>query len=417
MAIEKKFDLNLHMARLLMDEPFFAAISRRVDKKPHTGIPTAGVCVNPDSAQFEMLYNPSFFAGLTDEERKDVLKHELYHIVFLHVTDRLPPEVLTGNKREKQLWNIATDLSINSHLSNLPEGCLKPGEVGTPFEDTPSGKSAEWYMKNMPPLPEGSPDGESGKGQGEGAGKGGSQGDGEGELAIDSFDDHDGWGKASESAQAMASERLKGIIEKAAEEAAKSNSWGSVSASCREDILKGIRSTINWKKVLRYFIKTSQKSSRKSSIRRINKRYPYIHSGKKSDRVARVAISIDQSGSVSTDMLATFFSELNKLSSIAEFTVVPFDTAVVEDKVFVWKKGERRKYERVSCGGTCFNAPTKWVNEHKFDGHIILTDMCAPKPVASKAQRMWITTEYYANRPYFATNERIIAIPKKDMES
>ena len=77
MDIEKQFDLNLHMARLLMDEPFFAAISRRVDKRSHTGIPTAGVCVNPDSAQFEMLYNPSFFAGLTDEERKDVLKHEL----------------------------------------------------------------------------------------------------------------------------------------------------------------------------------------------------------------------------------------------------------------------------------------------------------------------------------------------------
>ena len=81
---QKEFDLNLHVARLLMDEPFFASVSRRVDKRPHVGIPTAGVCINPVTAQFELLYNPSFFAKLTDDERRDVLKHEFYHIVFLN---------------------------------------------------------------------------------------------------------------------------------------------------------------------------------------------------------------------------------------------------------------------------------------------------------------------------------------------
>ncbi len=50
------FDLNIHVARLLMNEPFFAALSRRVDKRPTQGIPTAGVLVNPHTAQFEMLY-------------------------------------------------------------------------------------------------------------------------------------------------------------------------------------------------------------------------------------------------------------------------------------------------------------------------------------------------------------------------
>ena len=109
-------------------------------------------------------------------------------------------------------------------------------------------------------------------------------------------------------------------------------------------------------------------------------------------------------------MLTAFFSELNKLAEIAEFTVIPFDTRVAEDKVYIWKKGQARKTERVLTGGTCFNAPTKYVNEHGFDGHIILTDLMAPKPVASKCQRMWMTTKHYAARPYFSTNERIIAI-------
>ena len=145
-------------------------------------------------------------------------------------------------------------------------------------------------------------------------------------------------------------------------------------------------------------------------MKSINRRYPYIHPGRKRTRTAKIAISIDQSGSVDDGMLQAFFAELNKLADLAEFTVVPFDTDVAKDKVFVWKKGDRKKWERVMCGGTCFNAPTQYVNENNFDGHIVLTDMCAPKPIASKCQRMWMTTAYYAKHPYFKTNERIIAI-------
>jgi predicted metal-dependent peptidase len=145
-------------------------------------------------------------------------------------------------------------------------------------------------------------------------------------------------------------------------------------------------------------------------VKRLNRRYPRIHSGKKVQRTARIAISVDQSGSVSDAMLAAFFTELNTLASLAEFTVVPFDTEVAVDNVFVWKKGQSKVWERVMCGGTCFDAPTRYVNNEGFDGHIVLTDMMAPKPIASDCQRMWMTTKEYAARPYFQTNERVIAI-------
>ena len=112
-------------------------------------------------------------------------------------------------------------------------------------------------------------------------------------------------------------------------------------------------------------------------------------------------------------MLAAFYPELDKLAQLAEFTVVPFDTRVAEDKVFVWKKGERRKWERVMCGGTDFDPPTDHCNKNGFDGMIVLTDLMAPKPKNCNAQRMWMTTSYYARRPYFQTNERIIAIDTK----
>ena len=180
----------------------------------------------------------------------------------------------------------------------------------------------------------------------------------------------------------------------------------------QERIIDMITPKVDWKKVLRYFIKTSQRSNKRSTVRRINPRFPYIHAGKKVNRQAKICISIDQSGSVSDAMLSAFFSELNGLSKLAEFTVVPFDTHVDEDKVYVWKKGQRRATERVLCGGTCFNAPTEYVNKRgDFDGHIVITDMEAPKPVASKCQRIWFTSDYHAKSPYFQTTEKVIGIP------
>jgi len=404
--MSKKFDLNKHTARLLMREPFFAGISRRVDKTASTAIPTAGVRLNKATGYFEMLYNPEFFEGLTDVQKLGVLKHEFYHLIFQHVTDRLPEDGMS------KIWNVATDLAINSHLiGELPEnGCI-PSQKDTPFEEYPVGLSAEAYLKMLKEDPQfQKPE------QGDGDGEGG-QGDGQSGGGLpDTLDDHGDWGESSEGTEAgeIAKQRLKEILEQASKEANRSGSWGTVSSEVRKEIQKFLNPSIDWRKMLSYFIKTSRKANKRSTIRRLNKRYPRIHSGHKVTRVANIAISIDQSGSVSDYMLASFFNELNSLSKLATFTVVPFDTEVDESKVFTWKKGENREWERVLCGGTCFNAPTKYVNDRDFDGHIILTDMYAPKPIPSKCQRMWITDENGKTNPYFDTNEVVVAVKPSD---
>ena len=405
------FDLNKHTARLLFDEPFFAGISRRVDKRASSAVPTAGVRVNPHTGYFEMLYNPEFFEKLTDVQKLGVLKHEFYHLVFCHVTERLPDDGMS------KIWNVATDLAINSHLSGeLPEGGLFPGVE--PFQDYPSGLSAEQYLELLkndeqfqPKEGEGEGNGsESGEGEGSGqGGQGTEQGSGGG--LPDSLDDHSGWGESGdEASDAMAKERLKDIMQKAAQEASQSNSWGSVSHSVRKEIMKRLNPSIDWKKMLQYFIKTSRRANKRATVRRLNRKYPRIHAGRKVTRLANIAISIDQSGSVCDNMLARFFTELNNLSKLATFTVIPFDTRVDETKVYVWKKGEQKTWERVLSGGTCFDAPTKYVNENGFDGHIVLTDMMAPKPIPSKCQRMWITDDYGKSNCYFSTSEIIVAM-------
>ena len=387
-----EFDLNRHTHRLLLDEPCFAAISRRVTKKPTTTIPTAGVWADKETGKLQMLYNPTWMEGLTDVERTGVLMHEFYHLLFKHVTTRLPEEGMT------HLWNVAADLAINGHIADkLPqEGCI-PG-VGR-FEDWPSGRAAEWYFEKLKQEQEEQQE-QSGDGEGEG-----------GDGLPDTLDSHEGWGDIPEGMQGVVDERVREVIGEAVQECENENkSYGSVPHDIKRELQKSIRRTLDPEKVLRYFIKTSQASNKQSTVRRVNKRAPYQWPAKRVKRVANIAISIDQSGSVDDEMLKTFFSLLNKFAKLATFTVVPFDSEVCEDAVYVWRKGETKDWKRVRYGGTDFDPPTKWGNERNFDGHIVLTDMCAAKPVASKCQRLWITTPYYASNPYFQTNEKILAI-------
>lgn len=384
------FDLDLFVYSLLQSEPFFAEISRHVEKRASRQLPTAGVRITSDG-HYEMLYNPDFFDKLSAAHRRGVLKHEFYHLVFGHVSDRLPEGKMT--KR----WNVATDLAINSHIiGELPDIACIPG--AGPFADYPVGESSEWYYNKLAQDAE------------QRGGKGGPN-DGPGEP----LDDHSGWGenadKLDPSVREIAKERLREMMREAAEHCNKSShGWGSVSASMRQEIMDRINGKIDWRAVLRYFIKTSQRSNKNSTVKRLNKRYAYVHPGKKVQRHAKIAISIDQSGSVSDTMLEAFFAELNSLSKIATFTVVPFDTTVDEKLVYVWKKGMKRKKERVMHGGTDFNAPTKYVNERDFDGHLCLTDLYAEKPIASTCQRMWMSTkECIASMP-FRTHERVIPV-------
>jgi predicted metal-dependent peptidase len=406
-AIDKaalEYDLEKDVFRLLMNEPFFAALSRHINKSAAYNIPTAGVRIDPDG-RFLLVYNPKFMAGMTDVQRRGILKHEFYHLIFEHCLLRSPD----GRKISKR-WNYATDLAINSHLKGeLPDGALMPDKFGYPAE-----KTAEYYYNRL------KEDGKAGDNSGPCTGQHAGAGDKDAppcDGSCGNFDSHDGWGEGGEipeEVKELAKERLRESMKQAAEEtAARSNTWGSVSGEVRKQIMRFINGTVDWRAVLRMFVGQAQKASTVNTVKRINKRYPYIHAGKKSLRTANICISIDQSGSVSDELLGLFYAELDKLATMATFTILPFDCDVApKEKIYVWKKGQRRAPERVLSGGTDFNAPTQWVNEKGFDGHIVLTDMCAPKPIPSRCRRMWMTDIQGYENPVFKTNERVIVIKK-----
>jgi len=403
---EKKmvnFDLDLKIYRMLQDEPFFARLSRCLDKRPMDSIPTAGVRYNKESRNFELVYNPAFMNDLSEVHQKWVIKHELYHASLGHCTDRKLDEITKGNHR---IANCAMDLAINS-LPGMAEGApdfvLIPGRK--PYENiVRKEQSANWYANMIMKEENG--------------------GGGEGQAT--SFDDHGDFGggdkNMSETEQTerdIAEGQLADKIAQAAHECDVGDGeggaagWGSVSSRCRRKIIANANRKVKLdpETVFRSFCKASVAASKKTSVTKRNRRLPGKKFGRRVDHRANIAISVDQSGSVSDELLATIYTFMNGMAKIATFTVIPFDHQVFENKIFVWKQGEKRKHERVLNGGTNFSAPTIYVNKKNFDGHIIITDMYAEKPVRSNCQRLWITDEHGARCPYFKpAGERVLVL-------
>ena len=393
---ETKYDLDMNIFRLLQDEPFFAILSRELNKVSVTSIPTAGVRYNKERGQYELIYNPTFLAGESPnlplknwEEVKFVLMHELYHVSLGHCSGRTLPEY------DKKLANCAMDLAINSlsHMRGIaPDWVLMPGRGDYEWLDNCVEQTSEWYAKAIKRDQDRNPD------------KPQSSNDGQ-------FDDHESFEESEGNSggdveRQIADKRLADAIAKAANECdygdgqgGQPRGWGSVSAKMKEKIKKfaAQKTKLDPKKVLASFIKASVAANKKTSVTKRNRRLPGKKFGRRTEHRANIAISIDQSGSVSDELLSNVFDWLGELAKFSSFTVVPFDHDVFEEKVYVWKKGEKRARERVLHGGTCFDAPTKYVNQRRFDGHIIITDMLAPAPVRSNCQRMWITDRYGAS--------------------
>ena len=145
----KEYNLEKDIYHLLRDEPFFAVLSRQLDKRPTESIPTAGIKFNADRLQYELLYNPTFFAELPDHHKKWVLMHELYHASFGHTQNR------TLEAHSRKVANHSMDLAINSlpnMTQNAPDFVLMPGRQ--PYQEIKlHGMASEWYanwIKNNP---------------------------------------------------------------------------------------------------------------------------------------------------------------------------------------------------------------------------------------------------------------------------
>lgn len=447
---ETTFDLDRHLIPFLQDVPFFAEISRHLRKVPTTDMPTAAVTFDPSTDEMSLFYNPDFVGKLGNWQIRGLLNHEFYHLIFGHLQTR--------RRNPPQLWNVATDLAINSLIitnaksngspralssnrydSPLPECALIPGcwpkhpedrefskeekegmQLGKIIAALPPMKSSEWYfneiIKQAQQLyAEGKLKPSNGSGGVPIPGIGdasGDPGDVLGDLlngsGLDSMDDHSPWDEIPDDQRELVEGKVRSILEKAVRHADQhSNGWGSIPSDLRQDIRRSISHIINWRNVLRQFVGTITRGKRRTSIKRINKRYPYIHPGVKRGYVAKLLIAIDMSGSVDNEMLAMFFSELGSLTKKVEVDILPFDCHADAKDIYTWRRGTIVDAKRTKMGGTNFDAPTRVANDPKnrgrWDGMLIMTDGECSAPSPSRVRRGWILGK--GQKLYFQSNE------------
>jgi len=110
---------------LMLKEPFYGFFLMNLNKMWDEQIPTA--CVGLRNLNYQLRLNPKFWDELPGEHHpKGLLKHELMHIGFFHLTD-YDHYYTTGGvvDREKaMIMNIAMDLEINQYIDAdwLPPG-------------------------------------------------------------------------------------------------------------------------------------------------------------------------------------------------------------------------------------------------------------------------------------------------------
>ena len=66
---DKDYKLEMDIYSLLKEEPFFALLSRQLQKRSDLSIPTAGIRYNEDAVQYELIYNPVFFSELSNTHK------------------------------------------------------------------------------------------------------------------------------------------------------------------------------------------------------------------------------------------------------------------------------------------------------------------------------------------------------------
>jgi predicted metal-dependent peptidase len=471
-----QFDLFASTLDLIDEEPFYGYISRRINKIRTLDIPTAAVTVLDDV--FVMMWNPTFFTRIAPDAHvgrnhrkkiQGVLMHEFWHLILQHVGSRLP------GIEHKVLWNWGADLAINCMLpiDKLPDGLLCPGrpldipaeaanvydpkhleqykQLSALIEAMPVHLAAEDYygrllnyiQKNSPEMLNdpswGMPmKGSAQAGDGDGDGDGDPTGDGDGQPGNDpksgkgggkhtsgwgrlgQFDEHDKWGTVPEEEKEFLRQRLKNLLSDAvleADNAKNGRGWGSVPHEMQQTLRRMVSDQVDWRNLLRQFVGYSSHMNNSSTLKRINRRYPYIHPGRRRSRGARIRIYIDQSGSVSDENISLLFAELDSLAKKVEFEVYFFDTEVDEVNWINWTRGSKHPPHRTRSGGTDFNAATNHANRHRegVDGIIILTDGECSKPGASVLKRAWIIVP--DSKLMFSTDELVIQMSRETHEN
>jgi len=370
---------------------------------------TQTACLMYVNGRFFIRVAEKFFNDLSPKERMAVLKHEIAHFVNKHFSRR--------NGRDHTLFNLATDCAINQGIANLPKN-----SIALP-EGWEKNESAEYYYEKYLKMAKnqnkqkGRGQGQ-GKGQGQGSGQGqgqsSDQGSGQGQGLPAVFDElFDAPADIGVEADSMASEIIRETIKSLIDTGMDIKKFRGLYAGGLEEYIDELTAPpiTDWRTVLSRFAATLADVQARITLKRPDRRElsPF---GKRREYLPALVVCIDTSGSVDSEMLSSFFSQVAFLGmQLSEIEVVIAD-AEVQDH-FTYHRGleSRLKKSGFGRGGTDFDPAVQYINKNlsHCDGVVYLTDGWCPVPKTKCALPLiWIVTESedFKGWPKVMTNDK-----------
>ncbi len=357
--------------------PFFSTFLQNFKYVENEKVPTIGVSAKDGQIMLHIGTN-GWFENLPDEHKQSVLVHEILHLVHeTHFNSR-------GKCYSPQIFNVAADICINDEIEKsvlggkkmeLPRpGCFlemvtKEGYKGNVITE----EIYEFLMDNKEKFniqEQECEGGEGGEQEGKSGSSSGNSKDGKGKTILKPFDVHKGLDKNEGGVDEMTKAVVQGITH-----VAKMRGCGTMSGNMQEFIKLITTSKINWRQLLRKFMKSTSTGSmfKLNNWTKANRRHLPLPGKKKHN--AEYVIAIDTSGSVSSEELAMFFSEIDKIASFAEIRLLQCDTKLTDSGKY--KRGTSSKVKVCGRGGTELSPIFKYMNEHdelKKSKLIVLTD-------------------------------------------
>jgi len=334
----------------------------------------------------DVIYGRGFVDTLNDKQLAFLILHENMHKAYRHliVWEKL-------YKENAILANMACDYVINLQIHDYDQH-----QEVTEFPTTPDGKNLGCLDEKYRGMDAHQVFLELVKKHGKNAGKkkvyvigqGNQPSDGndegEGEGLPEGLDEHD-W----EGAQSM-SEQEKEAQAKEVESALRQGSIlvGKMGGNVDRNISEMLVPKINWKDALREFVKSVTQGKDQTTWRRLHKRYiasDIIMPSSYDEKVGGIVIGIDTSGSIGTEELTQFLSEVKSICdevSPEKIDVLYWDTHVASRETYQGSELSNlvESTKPAGGGGTEPACVPKYIHKHDMKGEclLMLTDGYIP---------------------------------------
>ena len=375
--MDKQLSLSKISKELMLKEPYYGFFLIMLNKVWRKDLPTAGVSKN--GINFQLAINEEFWTGLSEMHQMGLLKHELLHIAFGHLTS-------FKSFKNHRLANIAMDMEINQYIDKdwLPKGGIDIDD----YEDLDLERKAgcRYYYDKLNQFQEEKD-------------KNGSCGNEDMDKLLDQAangegPDHSTWGEfedLSEAEQKLIEKQLQKVLADAKEQTVKKR--GNVPGEIEGVIIveEIVPPKFDWRGYIRRFTGVSTKVFTKKIRRKENRRYEE-NPGLKIKMRQHMLLAIDTSGSVSNNELQEFMGEIHHIYKAGvDVTIMQCDTSIRSIEAY---KG-KNEINVVGRGGTEFDPVLDYynANQKKYTSLVYFTDGECYTSVVPKGNVLWVLSE------------------------